>query len=435
MTGGLKAISRPPAAESWRELPADLSARTVFTREQAAAGAVGLLAYVVALVLAPGPTLLVSCAGTCALGVAGGLHLLLVAGSGARSRAHVASAPCLTDDQLPSYSILAPLYQEGAAVAGLVRALRALDYPLDRLEIKLIVEHDDHETLDALAPIELPPQFELVLLPDGWPNTKPRACNFALRDVRTEMVVVFDAEDRPEPDQLRKAAAVLRSAPPDVACVQAHLDFWNPRTNLITRFAACEYSAMWEMFRPGLDRLGAPVPLGGTSNHFPTAALRRLGAWDEFNVTEDIDLGLRLARCGYRAWMLDATTYEEANAAVGNWIRQRSRWIKGWLQTWLVHHRHPLRLAREIGVSGVVHFNLTVLGATLGMLLSPVVWALGGLWVAAAVHTRGPAGLAAVACRWDDGVRRARRGADCAGGATAPGPPRSRPRPAADADL
>ncbi len=387
MATGLKAISRPPvpppAAEDWRELPGELSARTVVSRAQAMTGTSLIAALIVAVALAPGVALLCFCAGVCALGAAGALHLLLLVGTGARSRAHVVCAPFLPDDQLPSYTILAPLHREAAAVGGLVRALAALDYPPGRLEIKLIVEHDDHETLDALEPIELAPQFDLVLLPDGWPHTKPRACNFALHEVRTEMVVIFDAEDRPEPDQLRKAAAVFHDAPPDMACLQAHLDFWNPNTNLMTRFATCEYNTMWEMFRPGLDRLGAPIPLGGTSNHFPTATLRQLGGWDEFNVTEDIDLGLRLARGGYRTRMLESTTYEEANTAVGNWIRQRSRWTKGWLQTWLVHHRHPLQLTREIGARGVLHFNLTVLPATLGMLFSPVMWLLGVLWVVA----------------------------------------------------
>lgn len=367
-------------------LPGELSARQVLSRGQAACALALLGTLIVLLGTDARETLIVLLCGCCGFGALTATHQVLVAAAGARARWHGKEVPGLKDRELPVYTVLAPLYREADAVAGLVRALGRLDYPPDLLDIKLIVRIDDEETLAALSALELAPQFELLLLPEGRPQTKPRACNFALRRARGELVVVFDAEDRPEPDQLRKAAAALRAAAGDVACLQARLDFWNPATNATTRHATCEYSVKWAMFRPGLERLRAPIPLGGTSNHFPVGLLRELGAWDEFNVTEDIDLGTRLARLGWRTRMLDSTTYEEANSRVGNWVRQRSRWIKGWLQTWPVHMRHPLLLTRELGARSSLHFHLTVLAGILPPLFSPIGWSLALVW---ALHAGG----------------------------------------------
>ncbi|HUH14592.1 MAG TPA: glycosyltransferase family 2 protein [Gaiellaceae bacterium] len=281
---------------------------------------------------------------------------------------------------LPRYTILVPLYDEAAVLPGLVRGLDQLDYPKTKLDIKLLLEADDQATIRAARRLALGSHYDLVIVPRSEPRTKPKACNYGLLHARGEYVVIFDAEDRPEPDQLKKAVVAFRKAPPGVACVQAKLNYWNREQNLLTRWFTIEYSQWFDLFLPGLDATGAPIPLGGTSNHFPVETLLELGAWDPFNVTEDADVGIRLSRRGLRTAMIDSTTYEEANSRLYNWIRQRSRWVKGYIQTWLVHMRHPVRLWRELGTANFLSFQLVVGGTFLTMLLNPLFWGLTTLW-------------------------------------------------------
>jgi cellulose synthase/poly-beta-1,6-N-acetylglucosamine synthase-like glycosyltransferase len=193
-------------------------------------------------------------------------------------------------------------------------------------------------------------------------------------------VTVYDAEDRPDPLQLRRAVAAFRRLPPDVACLQAKLSYHNAEQNLITRWFTAEYALWFGQFLPGLVKLGAPVPLGGTSNHFRRDTLVRVGGWDPFNVTEDADLGIRLHRLGFRTRVLESITLEEANSDFVNWGKQRSRWYKGYLQTWLVHMRHPRRLWQRLGLRGFVGFNLFVGGTPFLALLNPVFWVLTAMW-------------------------------------------------------
>ena len=281
---------------------------------------------------------------------------------------------------LPRYTILVPLLHEAAVLPGLVRSLQELDYPKTKLDIKLLLEADDAETIRAARRLALGPHYDLVIVPPSEPRTKPKACNYGLLHARGEYVVILDAEDRPEPDQLKKAVVAFRKAPKDVACVQAKLNYWNREQNLLTRWFTIEYSQWFDLFLPGLNATGAPIPLGGTSNHFPVETLLELGAWDPFNVTEDADVGIRLARRGLRTAMIDSTTYEEANSRLYNWIRQRSRWVKGYIQTWLVHMRHPVRLWRELGTANFLSFQLVIGGTFLTMLLNPCFWGLTTLW-------------------------------------------------------
>ncbi|MFD7730567.1 glycosyltransferase [Kitasatospora phosalacinea] len=250
---------------------------------------------------------------------------------------------------LPSFTVLVPLYQEAEVVGELVDHLAALEYPPALLEILLVVEEDDEQTRAALESLRLPPTARQLLIRPGLPRTKPKACNLGLAQATGELCVVFDAEDRPEPRQLLLAAAEFARQPEQVVCLQAQLQYWNPGTNWLTEFFATEYATRFGLLLPAQYRLDWPILLGGTSNHFRTAALRELGGWDAHNVTEDADLGIRIARRGLRVAALDALTEEEANSRTGNWIRQRSRWIKGHLQTWLVHHRHPRTILRELG--------------------------------------------------------------------------------------
>jgi len=290
----------------------------------------------------------------------------------------------LHDADLPLYTVLVPMYKEPTVLPILVAALRRMDYPKSKLDIKLVLEEDDHETIDAAKLLGLPANFEIVRVPQSLPRTKPKACNYALRLARGKYLTIYDAEDKPEPDQLKKVVVAFRKLGDDAACVQAHLNYFNAEENWLTRMFTLEYSLWFDMFLPALDELRVPIPLGGTSNHFDLAKLRQVGAWDPFNVTEDADLGLRFAAMGYHVGVVNSVTYEEANSHLGNWIRQRSRWIKGYIQTWLVNMRHPVDLFRSVGWKGFCSFQLFVGGCILSGLVYPflvfpfIVWLLAG---------------------------------------------------------
>jgi len=281
---------------------------------------------------------------------------------------------------LPTYTVLVPAYREGNVLPILARALSALDYPHDRLDVKLLLEADDAETIAGARALRLPRFIDIVVVPVSEPRTKPKACNYGLQLARGEYTVIFDAEDIPDPDQLLKAVAAFSTAPPDVACLQAKLAYFNQNQNLLTRWFTAEYMMWFDLLLPALYAFRLPIPLGGTSNHFRTAALRDIGAWDPYNVTEDADLGIRLHKAGYKTAIVDATTYEEANSDINNWVRQRSRWLKGYMQTWLVHMRHPVALARSMGPLSFLGFQIVIGGTPVTLLLNPVYAGLTTLW-------------------------------------------------------
>jgi hypothetical protein len=236
------------------------------------------------------------------------------------------------EHMLPVYTVIVALYREAEAVDDLIKSLRALDYPSEKLDIKLVIEAYDRETWPALQRIRPGAPFEIIVAPQVGPRTKPKALNAALPFARGTFTVVFDAEDRPEPDQLRKAVDMFLMEGEDVACVQARLTIDNTNDGWLARLFTAEYAAQFDLFLPGLARMGLPLPLGGSSNHFRTDVLRSIGAWDAYNVTEDADLGMRLARFDYRSVVIDSTTYEEAPAYYVPWLRQRTRWFKGWMR-------------------------------------------------------------------------------------------------------
>jgi cellulose synthase/poly-beta-1,6-N-acetylglucosamine synthase-like glycosyltransferase len=292
----------------------------------------------------------------------------------------------LDPDLLPTLTILVPAYKEPHVLPSLVSHLAALEYPRDRLEIKLLLEEDDPETIAAAAALDLSAPFEVVIVPPVGPRTKPKALNFALVGSRGDIVCIFDAEDRPDPKQLLKVAATFAKLGDTVGCVQAELAYYNASENLITRWFAVEYRMWFTQFLPALSRTNAAIPLGGTSNYIRRDLLIKMGAWDPYNVTEDADLGIRLRRCGYSVAVLDSITYEEANTDFVNWVKQRSRWYKGYLQTWLVHMRHPRRLIKDIGFAAFVRFNLFVGGTPVLAMLNPISWALIILWFVLQPH-------------------------------------------------
>ena len=286
----------------------------------------------------------------------------------------------LTDEELPTITVLIPLYREAAIVPVLLRAIANMDYPAIKLDVKILLEEEDEETAAAVRAARPPEHFKIVRVPDALPKTKPKACNYGLIEATGELLVIYDAEDIPEPDQLKKCVVAFRNAPDDVTCIQAKLNYFNLHENLLTSWFTLEYSQWFDIFLPGLGVTRAPIPLGGTSNFFITERLVEAGAWDPYNVTEDADLGIRLFKLGYRTAVLDSTTFEEANTRYGNWVRQRSRWIKGYMQTWLVHNRHPVRLWRELGTRNFWSIQATVGGTFAVMLINPILWLTSILW-------------------------------------------------------
>lgn len=265
----------------------------------------------------------------------------------------------LSDADLPIYSVLIPLRNEAHMVPLLRRAMRLLDYPAERLDIKFVVEQRSVETIDAVRQAASDQRFELVVVPDALPHTKPKALNYALPLVRGEFVAVYDAEDIPAPDQLRRAASEM-VADAGLDCLQAELVVENAAENWLTALFAGEYAGQFGLLLPLLARLRLPMPLGGTSNHFRTRSLRELGGWDAFNVTEDADLGTRLSRMRYRTATLASGTREEAPVSLSAWMAQRTRWTKGWMQTFVVHNRKPRRFLDEIGWRGFLAFQIYV---------------------------------------------------------------------------
>jgi cellulose synthase/poly-beta-1,6-N-acetylglucosamine synthase-like glycosyltransferase len=292
-------------------------------------------------------------------------------------------ARAVPDDQLPTYTVIVAAYHEANVIGNCIRALEALDYPRDRLELRLLLEADDRATIDAARATPHGPNLDVIEVPEAMPRTKPKACNYGLQLTAGEIVTIYDAEDRPDPLQLRRAAVAFRRMGPEVACLQAKLHYHNLGENFITRSFGAEYLSWFAFMLPALASAGGPVPLGGTSMHVRRDSLERVGAWDPHNVTEDADLGIRLHRLGYRTEVLDSVTLEEANSDFVNWVKQRSRWYKGYLQTWLVHVRHPVRLWRELGTRGFVAFNVVVGGTPILAALNPVFWVGALLWVVA----------------------------------------------------
>jgi cellulose synthase/poly-beta-1,6-N-acetylglucosamine synthase-like glycosyltransferase len=237
--------------------------------------------------------------------------------------------------------------------------------------VKFVIEADDEATAAALRAYPPRAPHEIVVAPEGAPRTKPRALNVAMPLARGSLVAVFDAEDLPEPRQLRRAATLFASAPSNVACLQASLAIDNGGLNWMTALFALEYAALFDVYNRGLALMGMPLFLGGTSNHFRIEALREIGFWDAFNVTEDADLGLRLARAGFDVRTLASQTFEEAPASFTALVKQRTRWFKGWMQTFVVHCRRPVRLFVDLGARRTVATLAMFAGGLFGPLLGP----------------------------------------------------------------
>jgi cellulose synthase/poly-beta-1,6-N-acetylglucosamine synthase-like glycosyltransferase len=283
-----------------------------------------------------------------------------------------AEVKALKVDTLPIYTILLPVYKEDKLIRKLIWNLRSLDYPKGKLDVKLLIEEDDDKTLNAVRNLDFPANFETIVVPFHMPKTKPKACNYGLHFCRGQYLAIYDAEDVPDSDQLKKCVVLFRKLPDEFVVLQGALNYFNKNENMLTRMFTLEYTYWFDYMLPGLMSLDIPIPLGGTSNHFKFDKLMQLGGWDPFNVTEDADLGVRVFEKGFKVGIVNSTTLEEANNEPFNWIRQRSRWIKGYMQTTLVHMRNPARLIRRIGWRGFLGFNFFIAGTSITFLLYPI---------------------------------------------------------------
>ncbi len=362
-------------ANHFARLRPHLAASSGFARWQRAAGAAAALGAVALLVIAPLVLSIILVAAITAITAA---HVVIAVA--ARRRRPRAGAPgravAVPDAELPSYTILVPAYQEQDVIGGMVRCLDNIDYPRDRLEALILVERRDAATKQAIAEADPAEFIRIVEIPPGAPQTKPRSCNAGLLLAKGDLIVIYDAEDRPDPDQLRLVAAQFAASDDTLACVQAKLMVANAARSFITRQFALEYCLRYELTLPGLARLGLPIPLGGTSNHFRTQVLRELGGWDAWNVTEDADLGMRCSALGYRVEVAHSFTHGEMPHQVKAWTKQRTRWLNGFMLTALVHTRNPARTWRTFGRAGTITMLTFMAGTPLLYLAQPVVLAI-----------------------------------------------------------
>ncbi|MFD0859647.1 glycosyltransferase [Roseovarius aquimarinus] len=362
------AEARPPEAEScrtWRATPAG--------RGALALGVVGALIGLSVLFPAQVFGLFVAWA-TLTLIVSALFKTAAVCARVVHGAPEPVQPPLPEGAKLPKVSILVPLYRETRIAQALIRRLSRLTYPKCLLDVILVLEETDDTTRETVAAIDLPPWMRAVIVPDGQPRTKPRAMNYALDFCEGDIVGIFDAEDAPAPDQITQVARRFAAAPPDVVCLQGILDYYNPRQNWLARCFTIEYATWFRVMLPGMARLGFAIPLGGTTLYFRRDVLEELGGWDAHNVTEDADLGFRLARHGYRTEVIGTVTGEEANCRAWPWIKQRSRWLKGYMTTYLVHMRRPLLLHRQLGAWRFWGFQAHFLTALSQFVLAPFLW-------------------------------------------------------------
>jgi cellulose synthase/poly-beta-1,6-N-acetylglucosamine synthase-like glycosyltransferase len=321
---------------------------------------------------------------TSVLGLAFLKLLALVSHLGLRStpkRAPISIYPRPNRNRLPKVSIMVPLFREKEIAGALIQRLERLTYPKALLDVILVLEEKDSVTRRTLKKTTLPSWMRVIKVPaHGGLTTKPRALNFALDFCQGDIIGIWDAEDAPSPDQIDFVVAHFEQADKDVVCLQGMLDYYNPNANWLARCFTIEYASWWRIILPGLVRMGLVIPLGGTTLFFKRKELEELGAWDAHNVTEDADLGIRLARAGYRTELVETVTFEEANCRAWPWIKQRSRWLKGFLVTYLVHMRRPFQLLRDLGAWRFLGIQLFFLGTVAQFLLAPVLWSF---WVLA----------------------------------------------------
>lgn len=284
-------------------------------------------------------------------------------------------------DNLPIYTVLIPLYKEANMVHKIVKSMDRLLYPKDKLQILILLEEDDKETIEAFRKTELPNNFTIIVVPDGKPRTKPRACNYALQFAKGELLVIYDGEDNPEADQLLKSVSMFRQLPKNYVCLQASLTYYNKDENWITKMFYCEYSMWFNFLIMGLARNKLPIPLGGTSNHFKIDALRGFGGWDPYCITEDCEIGLKIAAAGGEIGHLPSYTYEEAVNAPWAWIRQRTRWLSGYLYTFFRYAFKSKTIYEKKGLKAFLVVFIFIFGTPIFSLVTLPLYILFFSWM------------------------------------------------------
>lgn len=362
-----------------------LSASIAFTRGQKVAFIAVVVGFILMLIFAR-QAALIGLAATCTFMYLITLldrFIMFSRGIRAESIIQVSDEDALAfpEDKLKTYTVLVPAYGEPEVIAQLLASMRAFDYPKHLLQVLLMLEEDDLPTIAAAEAAGVDQVATIIKVPPAQPRTKPKACNYGLHFATGDIVTIFDAEDMPDPLQLRRVVVAFERSASNTVCVQSRLSYRNARQNLLTAWFTIEYDVWFNFLLPGVMRMNAPVPLGGTSNHLLTGVLKDLGAWDPFNVTEDADLGVRIAAKGYSTAVLDSVTWEEANSDTINWLRQRSRWYKGYLQTWLVYMRRPKWLVQELGIIPAVRFTFLMAGTPIIAVLNLLFWYLSLAWI------------------------------------------------------
>ncbi|SIR67125.1 glycosyltransferase [Williamsia sterculiae] len=382
---GFREAALADAVDGLRQREPLASASVAFVRWHKVVIAVSVSVVVVAAVFAPVGTTVTLVALATAAYAATMLDRLVIFRRGLAEgplRVTDDRARAIPDEELPTYTVLVPAYNEPEVVGDLIAAMESLEYPPERLQVLLLLEADDDATITAASGMDAGGLVTVVLVPAADPRTKPKACNYGLHFATGEIVTIYDAEDLPDPLQLRRSAAAFADLGDDVACVQSKLSFHNGTDNVLTAWFTADYAIWFGYLLPGLMVSRSPIPLGGTSNHLRRSVLDEIGAWDPFNVTEDADLGVRIAENGFRTAVIDSVTMEEANIDPINWVRQRSRWYKGYMQTWLVHMRRPVRLSRALGPMGMFRFTTLLAGTPLIACMNMVFWLIMVIWFA-----------------------------------------------------
>ncbi|MCA1775143.1 MAG: glycosyltransferase [Loktanella sp.] len=368
-----RAFDRSLVRQAEAKVPARDSCRTWKRSTAALVCAVGLLIVTAGVAWAPF-VLLTGLSAVCIVTMLAQTGLKAAALIASRGVFKTPERPQVLPERLPRITMLIPLFDETAIAAHLLHHLHAIDYPVELLDICFVMEAGDLKTRRAIGNAKLPRWMRHVTVPPGAVKTKPRALNYALNFTDGDIIGVWDAEDAPEPNQLLQVAHRFAQADAGLACLQGVLDYYNPRANWLTRCFALEYAAWFRVVLPGFARMGLIVPLGGTTLFFRRATLEALDGWDAHNVTEDADLGIRLARRGYRTELIETVTFEEANGHAWPWVKQRSRWLKGYAMTYGVHMRGPARLWRDIGAWRFLGLQVLILGTLIQFALAPVIW-------------------------------------------------------------
>lgn len=278
----------------------------------------------------------------------------------------------ISDEDLPIYTIILPVRDEEYSILkNLLDSINNLDYPKDKFDIKFVVDEEDIKTIEAGKELLKKFNFDLIIVPDYRIKSKPLSCNYALKFIKGEYITIYDAEDRPEKYQLKKAIQKFKELGNDYVCLQASLHFYNKYKNFLTYCFSIEYSMWFDFTIRSIDKFGSFFPLGGTSNHFKAKKLLELGKWDGFNVTEDAELGVRIARAGYKVSYLNSITEEECPITIHAWIKQRTRWIKGFMQTFCEYmfFKKPICIKstinfkpiRKLKFFDIITFNLFIM--------------------------------------------------------------------------